>query len=99
MKKFLTKLQVVDFVSKSLTIFCDNNFDLFFSKNNKRTTDFKHVSLMFFKVRNTVKEGDICIKHINTKSMFGDPLTKGLRPPVFNEHAQNMSILESFNVF
>ncbi|XP_075111689.1 secreted RxLR effector protein 161-like [Nicotiana tabacum] len=98
MKNFLTKLQIVDFISKPVTIFCDNSASVFFSKNNKRIRGSKHVSLKFLKVRDMVKEGDICIKHISTESMLVDPLTKGLRPVVFNEHAKNMGILESFDV-
>ncbi|XP_070049565.1 secreted RxLR effector protein 161-like [Nicotiana tomentosiformis] len=61
---------------------------VFFSKNNKRTRDSKHVNLKSLKVRDMVKKGDICVENINTKSMLADPLTKGLRPVVFNEHAQ-----------
>nr|XP_016489956.1 PREDICTED: lichenase-like [Nicotiana tabacum] len=57
MKNFLTKLQIVDFISKPVTIFCDNSAAMFFSKNNKRTRGSKHVSLKFLKVRDMVKEG------------------------------------------
>ncbi|CAN4090802.1 unnamed protein product [Withania somnifera] len=94
MKNFLSKLRVVDFVSKSVIIFCDNNSTVFFSKNNKRTKGSKHVSLTFLKVRDMVKEDDIYIEHINTESMLGDPLTKGLKPWFL----MNIGILESFVV-
>ncbi|XP_070009956.1 secreted RxLR effector protein 161-like [Nicotiana sylvestris] len=98
MKNFLTKLQIIDFISKTVIIFIDNSAVVFFSKNNKRTRGSKHVSLKFLKVRDIVKEGDIHIEHISTKSMLADPLTKGLRPVVFDEHAKNMGILEFFDV-
>ncbi|XP_075076869.1 secreted RxLR effector protein 161-like [Nicotiana tabacum] len=36
MKNFLTKLQIVNFISKPVTIFCDNSAVVLFFKNNKR---------------------------------------------------------------
>ncbi|XP_075088123.1 secreted RxLR effector protein 161-like [Nicotiana tabacum] len=72
MKNFLTKLQILDFISKPVIIFCDNSAAVFFPKNNKRTRSSKHASLKFLKVRDMVKEGDICIDHISTDSMLVD---------------------------
>ncbi|XP_070026024.1 secreted RxLR effector protein 161-like [Nicotiana sylvestris] len=37
MKNFLTKLQIVDFISKPVPIFRENSAVVFFSKNNKST--------------------------------------------------------------
>lgn len=38
------------------------------------------------------------IEHVTTEAMIADPLTKGVRPVVFKNHAENMGILSSFDV-
>ncbi len=99
LKNFVYGLLVVDSISKSLPIYCDNNAGVFFSKNNKSNSGSKHLEIKYLTVRDLVKKGDIEIKHIDTKLMLVDPLTKGFRPIVFKGHVTNMGVVESFNVF
>ena len=35
LRNFISKLRLLDFISKSLRILCDNSIIVFFSKNNK----------------------------------------------------------------
>lgn len=78
-------------------ICCDNSAAVFFSKNNRISSASKHMEIKYLTVRDLIKKGDISIDKINTKMMLADPLTKGLRPTQFKEHAQNMGVVESFD--
>ena len=89
---------VFDSISRPIKMFCNNRAVVFFSKNNKISSGSKNIDIKYLSVRGLVKKGDIMIEHINTEAMIADPLTKGVRPVAFNNHAENMGILSSFDV-
>jgi hypothetical protein len=95
LKNFIPGLRVVDSISKSLTLYCDNKAAIFFSHNNKSSGAAKHIDLMYLVVTESVQYRTIHLEHISTKKMLADPLTKGLHPNIFQEHVADMSLLES----
>ncbi|KAG2701138.1 hypothetical protein I3760_06G030100 [Carya illinoinensis] len=99
LRNFISGLNVVDSISKPITIYCDNSAAVFFSKNNKSSSGSKHIDIKYLVVRDRIKEGETKIEHINTEAMFADPLTKGLAPKVFKTNVTNMNIVETFDVF
>lgn len=48
------------------------------------------IGLKFPNVKKMVKSGQMFIKHIDINSMIVEPLTKGLTPTIFHEHAAHM---------
>ena len=70
---------------------------MFYSKNNKISTSFKHIEIKYLTVKDLVKKEDIVIQHIRTEFMLVDPLTKGLKPIAFKEHVVNMGVIKSFD--
>ena len=98
LKNFISGLLVVDSISRPIKIFCDNNVDVFFSKNNKSSKGSKHIELKYLIVRDLVKNEDIMVEHIDTTNMLADPLTKGLRPITFQRHVFIIGIIKSFDV-
>ncbi|KAM1393996.1 hypothetical protein ACFX2F_030093 [Malus domestica] len=97
LKNFVTDLKVVHSVQRPITICCDNNSAVFFSKNNKRTLASRLMDVKFLKVREKVREGAIQVEHLSTNAMIADPLTKALPIGVFKAHVSRMGILESFD--
>ena len=83
LRNFLSKLGVVDTITKPLKIYCDNSAAVFFSKNNKYSRDAKRMELKYFAVKEEVHKHRVCIEHIRTDLMVTDPLTKGLQPKTF----------------
>jgi predicted DNA-binding protein (MmcQ/YjbR family) len=83
LKKIIPGLRVVDSISKSLMIYCDNKAAVFFSYNNKSSETVKHIDLSYLVVKERVHDHTINLKHIDTKEMLTDPLTKGLPPHIF----------------
>ena len=98
LKNFISRLLVVDSISRPIKIFCDNNVAVLFSKNNKSSKGSKHIELKYLTVREIVKNENIMVEHIDTTNMLADPLTKGLRPITFQRHVFNMGIIKSFDV-
>jgi hypothetical protein len=95
LKNFIPGLRVIDSISKSLTIYCDNKAVVFFSHNNKSSGASKHIGLRNLVVRERVQDRTINLEHIGTKEMLADPLTKGLPPHIFKEHVSVMGLMES----
>ena len=50
------------------------------------------MKLKYFVVKEEVHKQRVSIKHINTKLMIADLLTKGLPPKIFNDHIKRTSI-------
>lgn len=75
-------------------MYCDNSATVYFTKNNKRATNSKHIELKYYNVRESVKHGEIDIVKINTQSQLVDLFAKALPIAVFHEHATNIGDLD-----
>uniref|UniRef100_A0A2N9EWH4 Integrase catalytic domain-containing protein n=1 Tax=Fagus sylvatica TaxID=28930 RepID=A0A2N9EWH4_FAGSY len=99
LRNFISRLEIVDSISKPLTIYNDNSTAVCFSKNNKRSSGLKHMHIKYLVVREKILELQTSIIHIAIEEMIADPLTKGLPPKVFKEHVTHMGFVESFDIF
>jgi len=95
LQNFISGLGVVDSISKSLKIYCDNSTIVFFSKNDKYSKGVKHMELKYFVVKEEVSKRRVSIEHINTYLMIADLLTKGLPPKLYDGHVKNMGIMST----
>jgi hypothetical protein len=95
LRNFISGLGVVDSIAKPLRIYCDNAVAVFFSKNDRYSNGAKHMELKYFVVKEEVQKQRVSIEHISTLLMVADPLTKGLPPKTFKEHANKMGIERS----
>ena len=93
MQNFILGLGVVDSISRSLKLFCDNSAAIAFSKNTRSTSCSKHIDVKLYFIKEKLVESLIDIQHMSTKGMLADLLTKGLPIVVFNEHASQMGLL------
>ncbi|XP_077249236.1 secreted RxLR effector protein 161-like [Tasmannia lanceolata] len=81
-RNFISRLQVVDNIRKSLKIYCDSSAVVFFSKNNKLPDGSKHIRLKYLVVRERIQDQLVSIEYISAAFMLADPMTKGLPPKV-----------------
>jgi hypothetical protein len=95
LKKFVPSLRVVDSIERPLKLYCDNEPAMLYAHNNKKIKAVKHINIRFYVVKEKIQDQTISLKHISTKKMIADPLTKGLPPNVFREHLAGMSLRES----
>ncbi|RVX10259.1 Retrovirus-related Pol polyprotein from transposon TNT 1-94 [Vitis vinifera] len=92
LKSFISGLRVMDSISRSLSIYCDNLVAVFMAKNNKNGSRSKHIDITCLAIRERVKEKKVVIEHINIELMIDDPLTKGMPPLKFKDHVVNMGL-------
>ena len=85
-------LRVVDSISKSLRLYCDNSATVFMAKNNKSGSRSKHIDINYLTIRERVKNKTVVIEYISTELMIADPLTKGMPPLKFKDHVDNMGL-------
>jgi hypothetical protein len=95
LKKFIPDLRLVDCIRKPLRLYCDNAPAVFYAHNNKSTNGTKPIEVKFYALKDRARDQTISLKHISTKEMLADPLTKGLPPSVFREHITGMGSRES----
>jgi hypothetical protein len=95
LKKFIPNLRIVDCIRKPLRLYCDNAPIVFYAHNNKSTNATKPIEVKFYALKDRVQDQTISLKHISTKEMLADPLTKGLPPGVFREHITGMGLREN----
>ena len=95
LQNFISRLGIVNSITKPLRIYCANSTTVFFSKNDKYSNGAKHMELKYFVIKEEVQKQRVSIEHISTLLMVADPLTKGLPPKTFKEHANRMGIERS----
>ena len=92
MRSLISRLQVVDSISKPLRIYCDNFAIVFLAKNNKSGSRSKHIDIKYLAIRVHVKSNKMAIKHISTRLVIADPLTKALPLKAYKEHVEHMRL-------
>ena len=50
-KIFISRLRIIDSISRSLKIFCDNSVAVFLAKNNKSGSRNKHIDIKYLAIR------------------------------------------------
>ena len=80
LKSFMSGLRVVNSISRTLKLYCDNSVAVFMAKNNKSGSRSKHIDIKYLAIRERVKEKKVVIEHVNTELMIVDPLTKDMPP-------------------
>ncbi|KAL3537274.1 hypothetical protein ACH5RR_000640 [Cinchona calisaya] len=92
LRNFISRLGVVDTITKPLKFYCDNSTAVFFSKNDIYSKGTKHMELKYLTVKEEVQKQRVSIEHIRTDLMIANPLTKGLQPKTFKEHLHRMGL-------
>ena len=92
LRNLIKELTVFDFVDRPIQLYCDNNSAVLFINNNRDLKGSKHMEVKYLTIKEKVQTGDIAVEHISTDDMIADPLTKGLRPCVFDRHVINMGL-------
>ena len=68
---------------------------VFYAHNNKSSNATKPIEIKYYVVKDKIQDQTISLKHIRTKDMLADPLTKVLPPNVFKEHLAGMGLRDS----
>ena len=55
------------------------------------------MEVKFLTIKESVQKGDVAVEHVSTDDMVADPLTKGVRPCVFERHVISMGLVASLD--
>ncbi|RVW89844.1 Retrovirus-related Pol polyprotein from transposon TNT 1-94 [Vitis vinifera] len=92
LKSFISRLRIMDSISRPLSIYCNNSAVVFIEKNNKSGSQRKHIDIKYLAIRERVKEKKVVIEHISIELMIVDPLTKDMPLLKFKDHVVNMGL-------
>jgi len=92
LRSFILGLQIVDSISKSLKIYCDNSAAVFLAKNNKSGSRSRYIDIKYLKLREHMKSSKVVINHISMRLMIADSLMKGLPPKTYKEHVEHIKL-------
>ena len=92
---YTSGLQVVNYIEKSLMIYCDNKVTELNSKSDKSSSKSKHIDIKFLIIKKIVWNHHVLIEYIMTDFMIMDLLTKDLPHKVFNEHVAHKAVSSS----
>jgi hypothetical protein len=73
-------------------IYCDNTATVAVAKDSKYHGKIKHIKIRYHYIRETIIEHDMILKHISTKSIVADPLTKPIRRDAFIRHVRSLGL-------
>ena len=65
---------------------------IFFFKNNKFSYGAKHMELKYIAINDESQKQRVSIKHISTKLMIANPLTKGLPLKKYKQNISRMGL-------
>jgi hypothetical protein len=79
LKKFMSRLKVVDDIHKPLKLYCDNESAVCYAHNNKSSGVAKHIDIKFYVVKDKVQNHSISLEHISKKKCLRVRLQKAYR--------------------
>ena len=92
LKSFIFELRIVDSISMPLKTYCDNSAVVFMAKNNKSSSQNKHIDIKYWAIRERVKEKIVVIEHVSIELMIVDPLTKGMPSLKFKDYVDRLGL-------
>ncbi|KAG7564376.1 Ribonuclease H-like superfamily [Arabidopsis suecica] len=95
LRNFVSEFGALSFIDKPLTLYCDNQAAIFFSKHDRISKGSKHMDLKYLSLKQDVKREKFVIKHIGTELMVADIFTKALPPKTFMKHTESMGLEDS----
>lgn len=95
LRNFISEFGLLSFISKPITLHCDNEAAIFFSKHDRISKGSKHMDLKYLSLKQDVRLKKFVIEHIGTDLMVADIFTKGLPTKTFQGHTNRMGLEDS----
>ena len=92
LKRFLQCLGIKAHYEEAVTLYSDSTAALANAKDPKYHGKSKYIEIKYHFIRDKVARGEVVMKHISTRSMMADPLTKPIARDVFQSHVGSMEL-------
>lgn len=83
----------MDYISKSLRIYCDNAFTIRFSKNDKSFSVVRRFQIKYLIAKEKVWVRIITVEKISIRLMIANLMTKALLAKVYRDHVREMGLI------
>ena len=92
LKHFLVHFCVYNNVVEPVTINCDSQDAIAYTKDPKYHGKRKHIDIKYNFVRDMVVQKEVNVKYISTHQMIADPLTKPIACDVYERHVKSLGL-------
>ncbi|OIT36283.1 retrovirus-related pol polyprotein from transposon tnt 1-94 [Nicotiana attenuata] len=92
LKRFLVHLGVYNNVVEPVTINCDSQAAIAYTKDPKYHGKMKHIDIKYNFVRDMVVNKEASMKYISTHHMVADPLTKPVACDAYERHVKSLGL-------
>ena len=92
LKRFLGHLGIIDNYVGAVTIYCDSQAAIAYTKDPKYHGKAKHIDTKYNFVRDIIEKKEVTLKYLPTQAMVADPLTKPIPRDVFIRHVRTLGL-------
>ncbi|KAL4355995.1 hypothetical protein AHAS_Ahas09G0042400 [Arachis hypogaea] len=93
LKNFISGFKIMNCISKTLRIYCNNSAVVFIHNNNRSSSRSKHIDIKYLAIKDRVRSNEVQIEHIiSTKQMIFDLFTKVMPPELFKDHITSLGL-------
>ena len=92
LKRFVEDLEINISVISPVTIYCDSQTAISFSKDIKYHSKSKHIETKYDFIRDILAKKEVAVQYISMHSMIDDPLTKDITRDAFASHARSLGL-------
>ena len=92
LRRFYEDLNVVTDATQPVTLYCDNQAAIAYTKDPRYHSKSKHIETKYNFVRDIVAQKEIKIQYISTQQMVADPLTKPVTRDVYAIHSRSLGL-------
>ena len=92
LRRFYEDLDVVTDATQPVTLYCDNQAAIAYTKDPRYHCKSKHKETKYNFVKDIVAQKEIKIQYISTQQMVADPLTKPVTRDVYAIHSRSLGL-------
>ena len=92
LRRFLHHLGIVTHANDPVTINCDNQATIAYTKDPKYHDKTKHIDIKYNYVKDIISQDEVILQYINTRQNVADPLTKPIGQDVYKSHVTTMGL-------
>lgn len=92
LRRFLYHLGVVSNPVGTVTVYCDNQSAIAYTKDPKYHGKTKHIDTKYNIIRDIVEKKEVTLKYMPTRVMVADPFTKPIPRDIFIDHVRYLGL-------
>ena len=92
LKSLLHNVSFLPQGNEAMLVYCDSTSALAYAKDPKYHGKSKHIDICHHYIRDMAAQGEVVLKHISTRDMMADPLTKPIARDLFLSHISSMGL-------